>query len=117
MRRYTVILSFILIATPAQAASLRICMADPLPQDTSQIEFTIGTSIVDPDLLPGSTVVEATRCKIIPMPSLQRGTPLLASIRAINFLGEGGPASAPVTFRVPLIPTAIKDVTIQAVTP
>jgi len=117
MRKFTFVLGFLLLAAPASAASLRICMLDPLPVDTATVEFSIDAAIITPDLLPGSTLTGTTRCKIIPFPTLTRGVDHAATARAYNALNEGGPASAPVTFRAPAIPTAITGVTVQAVTP
>lgn len=117
MRRFTFVLGFLLLATPASAASLRICMLDPLPVDTATVEFSIDAAVIAADLLPGSTLAGTTRCKVIPLPTITRGIDHAATIRAVNALNEGGPASAPVTFRAPAIPAAITGVTVQAVAP
>ena len=118
MRRFTLTIGMLLLAAPAGAASLRVCMTDPLPVDTATVPFFIDSLLETSDLLPGSTVNGSIRCKVIPFPlALTRGVDHAATIQAVNSIGEGGPASAPVTFRAPAIPTFITGVTVQAVSP
>jgi hypothetical protein len=117
MRRFTFVLGFLLLAAPASAASLRICMVDPLPADTETLEFSIDAAVIAADLLPGSTLTGTTRCKIIPFPATLTRGDHAATIRAFNVIGEGGPVSAPVTFRAPTIPAGVTNVTVQAVAP
>lgn len=107
-----------MLAARADAASLRVCYTDPASPDVSTIEFSVGTLVVDPDVLAGSTLAAGVRCKNAPFPaSLARGQNHQATIRGVNAIGEGGPASAPVTFRAPAIPGQITNVTVQAVAP
>ena len=120
MKRFVYIFAFLLLlgASHADAASLRVCMADPLPVDAVTVPFFIDSLLEFPDLLPGSTVNGSVRCSVIPFPaSLSRGVDHVATIQGVNVIGEGGPVSAPVTFRAPAVPAKITGVTVQAVSP
>lgn len=108
-----------LLASNADAASLRVCYTDPSADpDVKTVEFSVGTLVVDPDVLAGSTLAAGVRCKNAPFPaSITRGQNHQATIRGVNAIGEGGPASAPVTFRAPAVPGQLQNVTVQAVAP
>jgi len=124
LKRFAMLTALVIaltIAIPptwAHAASLRVCYTDAIDVDTKTIEFSVGTLVVDPDVLAGSVAAAGVRCKNAPFPAtIARGQNHSATLRGVNAIGEGGPASAPVTFRAPAVPGQVTGVTVQAVAP
>lgn len=103
----------------ANAASLRVCYDDAsVTADMATVQAFVDTAPLFADVLAGSTLTGAKRCSTQPIPaSLVRGRDLAVTLRAFNAFGEGGPASAPVTFRSPAIPTALTGTTVSIVVP
>ena len=116
MRKVSYTLGLLLLATPATAGSLKICFTDVGP-DAARVEAFAGLAVLYADILPGSVTNGSTICSTNPIPStLVRGIPQPITLRAWNSLGEVGPASNAITFRTPLIPPILSDVTVQGVT-
>lgn len=103
----------------ADAASLRVCFNVGTQTDLAAIEFNVDAKLYDSNLLMGATTVDpAIFCKILPLTNvLVRGVDSAATIVGVNAIGERGPASAPVTFRVPSVPGVLLAPTVQLVTP
>lgn len=136
-----VIYLLIVTASFANAASLRICF-NSVDQDVTRVQADLDASPLYEDILTTSTAQSRCvggpvsgdictapstcqggecvpqRCAINPIPpTILRGRDLALTLRAFNALGEGSPASAPVTFRTPLVPGQIQGVTISIVAP
>lgn len=109
----------------SDAASLRICFVDPLPNlDVSTapafVSPLIGTPTpLSPDLLILSALVEATkRCAVVPVPAtLVRGRDFTTTMTYVNTLGEVSEPSNGVTFYFPNRPTKPTILEVQVVTP
>jgi hypothetical protein len=106
-----------LLSAPASAASLRICYDDTPPDVTKVSAFADGAPLFD-DLTTGSTLTGAKRCAAQAIPAtFVRGRDVAITLKAFNAFGEGSPASAPVTFRAPLAPSAPSGVAVSITLP
>jgi hypothetical protein len=125
----------------ADAASLRICYENTLSPGVATVEARTDTAILYTDILANSIIesrcvggpvdgdictapstcqtgqCKALRCATRILPTIPRGQDIPVTLRAFNTLGEGGPASAPVTFFAPAIPGAVTGTTIQIIVP
>ncbi len=103
----------------ANAASLRVCYDDAsVTVDMASIQALADGAPLFADVLAGSTLSGTKRCSTQAIPaSLARGKDVAVTLRAVNAYGEGGPASAPVSFHSPALPSAVTGATVSIVVP
>jgi hypothetical protein len=127
----------------ANAASLRVCFdGASVTADTARVTALANASPLFEDVLRNSTAQSvciggpvhgepctapstcgggtcvSKRCDTQPIPaSLARGQDVAITLRAFNAYGEGGPASAPVSFRSPALPPQVTGATVSIVVP
>lgn len=107
-------------ATSAGAAQLRICykLSGPNVLDTAKVRLYIGPIVAADDLQQGLIVPDVPVCADIIIPTqVVRGQSQPYTLRAVNSLGEEGPASNAITFRTPLVPGAPSAVSVGAALP
>ena len=109
------------LATPAEAASLKVCWdGGSVTADAATLQVLADDVVIYPDMLAGAVtdpLLSTKKCNTKPFPtSLVRGVNTAVTIKAVNALGEVGPASNAVTFRAPAVPPIVTGVTVQGVT-
>lgn len=114
-----IVVAMLALATVCDAASLRVCYDDAsVTADMAQIQALADGAPLFADVLAGSTLSGTKRCSTQPIPaSLARGKDVAVTLKAVNAFGEGGPASAPVSFRSPALPTVVTGATVSIVVP
>ena len=100
----------------AEAASLKVCYKD-VPQDTEDVNLYID-NLKSGDIFPGQMQTAGSICGTLPLPTtVTRGVSKSYTIKAVNVLGEEGPASNAITFRYPTVPGAATLVSVGASVP
>ena len=106
-------------SSSAHAASLQACWdTASVTPDMATVALLADSSpilVLATNVLPGTPTTGGRSCAVVPFPAtLTRGLDHAITLRAMNALGEVGPASVPVTFRPPNVPGQLTNPSISA---
>lgn len=105
------------LAGAASAAGVKVCYKDVAP-DVTDINLYVGSTKTT-SVFAGQSQADGSVCATIsPLPApILRGTTQTYTLRAVNTIGEEGPASNALSFRYPSVPSAPSLVSVGAVVP
>lgn len=105
------------LAAAAHAASLKVCY-NGVTADVADINLYVN-NVQAVDVFPGQTQGDGSICATIsPVPTpVLRGTVQSYTLKAVNSIGEEGPASNALSFRYPQVPAAPTLLSVGTVVP